>query len=115
MKNSFVSFQVMQITSGIVCLIYIYIFPLVAFSFKFNLSMTEPKMPEGSWKCEQCNNINYPFRTKCNLPHCGAEKSSQTNNANDSGTDQDNQVCFSYIQYLPQNFPCLCLEHKVDC
>ncbi|KAE8687380.1 hypothetical protein F3Y22_tig00111022pilonHSYRG00630 [Hibiscus syriacus] len=21
-------------------------------------------MPEGSWKCEKCSNINYPFRTK---------------------------------------------------
>jgi len=60
-----------------------------------NLSLIEPKMPEGSWKCEQCNNINYPFRTKCNRPQCGAEKPSQTNNVNDSVTDQHNQVCVS--------------------
>uniref|UniRef100_A0A0E0CEE2 RanBP2-type domain-containing protein n=1 Tax=Oryza meridionalis TaxID=40149 RepID=A0A0E0CEE2_9ORYZ len=52
----------------------------------------KPKMPEGSWKCEKCNNINYPFRTKCNRPSCEAEKPFQTNNANDSSADQDNQV-----------------------
>ncbi|ONM03004.1 RanBP2-type zinc finger protein [Zea mays] len=52
---------------------------------------SKAKMPEGSWKCEQCNNINYPFRTKCNRPQCGAEKPSQTNNVNGSATDQDNQ------------------------
>lgn len=54
--------------------------------------MAEPKMPEGSWKCEKCNNINYPFRTKCNRPSCEAEKPFQTNNANESSADQDNQV-----------------------
>ncbi|KAL6858976.1 hypothetical protein ACP4OV_017978 [Aristida adscensionis] len=48
-------------------------------------------LPEGSWKCEQCNNINYPFRTKCNRPQCGAEKPLETNNANDSAADQENQ------------------------
>ncbi|CAO2202523.1 unnamed protein product [Urochloa humidicola] len=53
---------------------------------------SKQKMPEGSWKCEQCNNINYPFRTKCNRPQCGAEKPVQPNDANDSATDQDNQV-----------------------
>uniref|UniRef100_A0A0E0QLD1 RanBP2-type domain-containing protein n=1 Tax=Oryza rufipogon TaxID=4529 RepID=A0A0E0QLD1_ORYRU len=52
----------------------------------------KPKMPEGSWKCEKCNNINYPFRTKCNRPSCEAEKPFQTNNANESSADQDNQL-----------------------
>lgn len=67
----------------------------IIFNFEPNLSLIEQKMPEGSWKCEQCNNINYPFRTKCNRPQCGAEKPLQTNSTNDSVTDQDNQVCVS--------------------
>ncbi|KAJ8451516.1 hypothetical protein Cgig2_018150 [Carnegiea gigantea] len=37
----------------------------------------EQKMPEGSWKCNQCGNINYPFRTKCNRQNCGADKPSE--------------------------------------
>ncbi|MED6177533.1 hypothetical protein PIB30_099018, partial [Stylosanthes scabra] len=34
-------------------------------------------MPTGSWKCERCNYINYPFRTKCNRHSCGAMKPSE--------------------------------------
>ncbi|MED6138475.1 hypothetical protein PIB30_074551 [Stylosanthes scabra] len=44
------------------------------------LPITENKskhnVPTGSWKCERCNNINYPFRTKCNRYSCGAMKPS---------------------------------------
>ncbi|URE33594.1 RanBP2-type zinc finger protein [Musa troglodytarum] len=43
-----------------------------------NSKSSKPKMPEGSWKCEKCNNINYPFRTKCNRQNCGAEKPSHS-------------------------------------
>jgi hypothetical protein len=57
--------------------------------------LTEPKTPEGSWKCDKCNNINYPFRTKCNRPTCGEEKPLQANSPDDLATDQDNQVCDS--------------------
>ncbi|KAF6170361.1 hypothetical protein GIB67_001960 [Kingdonia uniflora] len=28
-------------------------------------------MLEGSWKCEKCHNMNYPFSTKCNRQNCG--------------------------------------------
>ncbi|XP_076959311.1 ranBP2-type zinc finger protein At1g67325-like [Bidens hawaiensis] len=45
--------------------------------------------PEGSWKCEKCNNINYPFRTKCNRQNCGAEKpESQNSPTNEENNDQ---------------------------
>lgn len=63
------------------------------FSYTSNFDITEPKTPEGSWKCEKCNNINYPFRTKCNRPSCGEEKPLQANSPDDLATDQDNQVC----------------------
>uniref|UniRef100_A0A0D6R1Y0 RanBP2-type domain-containing protein n=1 Tax=Araucaria cunninghamii TaxID=56994 RepID=A0A0D6R1Y0_ARACU len=33
--------------------------------------------PEGSWECQKCGNVNYPFRTKCNRRNCGAEKPSE--------------------------------------
>ncbi|KAL5973203.1 hypothetical protein ACLOJK_037230 [Asimina triloba] len=30
--------------------------------------------PEGSWTCNKCGNLNYPFRTVCNRKGCGSEK-----------------------------------------
>jgi hypothetical protein len=50
-------------------------------------------MPEGSWKCEKCNNINYPFRTKCNRQNCGADKPAESNKSPSPTPDEDNQVC----------------------
>ncbi|KAH0436240.1 hypothetical protein IEQ34_026437 [Dendrobium chrysotoxum] len=52
----------------------------------------EPKMPDGSWKCEKCNNINYPFRTKCNRQNCGAERPSEGNEARGVTSDEDEQM-----------------------
>lgn len=28
--------------------------------------------PPGSWECLQCHNVNWPKRTQCNKPNCGA-------------------------------------------
>lgn len=61
------------------------------------LSFAEQKMPEGSWKCKKCNNINYPFRTKCNRQNCGAEKTSEDNTTQGQSADEENQVCFSCV------------------
>lgn len=58
---------------------------------KFCLS--EPEMPEGSWKCEKCNNINYPFRTKCNRQNCGADKPSESEKSPSEPADETEQVC----------------------
>ena len=55
--------------------------------------LAEQKMPEGSWKCEKCNNINYPFRTKCNRQNCGADKPSEANNSPSEPADENDQVC----------------------
>lgn len=50
-------------------------------------------MPEGSWKCEKCNNINYPFRTKCNRQNCGADKPSEPKKSPPEAADTKDQVC----------------------
>lgn len=50
-------------------------------------------MPDGSWKCEKCNNINYPFRTKCNRQNCGADKPLETKESQPEAADANDQVC----------------------
>lgn len=55
--------------------------------------LSEQKMPEGSWKCEKCNNINYPFRTKCNRQNCGAEKPAETKESLSPAAEENDQVC----------------------
>jgi len=55
--------------------------------------LSEQKMPEGSWKCEQCGNINYPFRTKCNKQNCGADKPSEAEKSPPPAEDENDQVC----------------------
>ncbi|KAI8022104.1 RanBP2-type zinc finger protein [Camellia lanceoleosa] len=52
----------------------------------------EHKMPYGSWKCEKCNNINYPFRTKCNRQNCGAIKPSEGQKSPSEPADENDQV-----------------------
>ncbi|KAL0335961.1 UNVERIFIED_CONTAM: RanBP2-type zinc finger protein, partial [Sesamum radiatum] len=49
-------------------------------------------MPEGSWKCDKCNNINYPFRTKCNRQNCGADKPSETKKSPPEPAEENDQV-----------------------
>ena len=61
-------------------------------------------MPEGSWKCEQCNNINYPFRTKCNRQNCGADKPSDKKESPSETADAKDQGCFViYVHCLNLN------------
>lgn len=50
-------------------------------------------MPEGSWKCEKCNNINYPFRTKCNRQNCGEDKPTESKKSSSPTPDESDQVC----------------------
>ncbi|KAH9559502.1 hypothetical protein CY35_06G062900 [Sphagnum magellanicum] len=42
------------------------------------LSVTQGPPPDGSWTCESCGNVNYPFRTKCNRRNCGADKPTES-------------------------------------
>lgn len=58
-----------------------------------DLVFSEPDMPEGSWKCDKCNNINYPFRTKCNRQNCGADKPSEKKESPTETADANDQVC----------------------
>ncbi|KAL1556774.1 hypothetical protein AAHA92_12354 [Salvia divinorum] len=53
---------------------------------------SKPDMPEGSWKCEKCNNINYPFRTKCNRQNCGADKPSEKKESPSETADANDQI-----------------------
>ncbi|GMP31101.1 hypothetical protein CsSME_00005456 [Camellia sinensis var. sinensis] len=55
--------------------------------------MSEHKMPDGSWKCEKCNNINYPFRTKCNRQSYGADKPFEGHKSPSKPAEENNQVC----------------------
>lgn len=69
------------------------------YSLLFLGVLTEQKMPEGSWKCEKCGNINYPFRTKCNRQNCGAEKPSESKNSAGGTSDEDKVCCEVYLMY----------------
>ncbi|KVI05712.1 Zinc finger, RanBP2-type [Cynara cardunculus var. scolymus] len=57
------------------------------------LYFAKPDMPDGSWKCDKCNNINYPFRTKCNRQNCGAEKPSESQKSPSEEAEENDQVC----------------------
>lgn len=63
-------------------------------------------MREGSWKCDQCNNINYSFRTKCNRQNCGAEKPSESQKSPSQEAEENAQVCF-VIYLVPLNVCCV--------
>lgn len=60
----------------------------------------EQDMPEGSWKCEKCNNINYPFRTQCNRQNCGADKPSDLLNSSPGASENDQVCCFGVCTLL---------------
>lgn len=57
-------------------------------------------MPDGSWKCEKCNNINYPFRTKCNRQNCGADKPSESKESPSASQEDTDQVCCMIMMLL---------------
>lgn len=88
----------------------------------FICCLTEQKTPEGSWKCEKCNNINFPFRTKCNRQNCGADKPTESKKSPSPSPDESNQVCgvtFSlYIHLLLEIFnkvdDNLCTHNKIN-
>lgn len=70
---------------------------------------SEQKMPEGSWTCEKCNNVNYPFRTKCNRQNCGADKPTEPNKSPSVESDENDQVCCSVDHSL-----CVAILHCLE-
>ena len=75
---------------------------------------SEQKAPEGSWKCDNCGNINYPFRNKCNRQNCGADKPGDHSNESPSDApEENNQV--RYATYLCSHICLLinCLLRKL--
>jgi hypothetical protein len=74
------------------------------FDTHFSVAFQNKRCREGSWKCEKCNNINYPFRTKCNRQNCGADKPAESTKSPSPTPDEDNQVCsvtfFLYLHLL---------------
>ncbi|KAL9297129.1 hypothetical protein ACSQ67_023025 [Phaseolus vulgaris] len=36
-------------------------------------------LSEGDWICPKCENVNFAFRTTCNIKHCGAARPSSNN------------------------------------
>ncbi|CAM6075710.1 unnamed protein product [Sphagnum tenellum] len=59
------------------------------------LSVTQGPPPDGSWTCESCGNVNYPFRTKCNRRNCGADKPTESKPSVNSSAQvlASDQVC----------------------
>ncbi|KAH8956730.1 hypothetical protein BDL97_07G057800 [Sphagnum fallax] len=59
------------------------------------LPVSQGPPPDGSWTCESCGNVNYPFRTKCNRRNCGADKPTETKPSNGSNATAlaSDQVC----------------------
>ncbi len=56
---------------------------------------SEGPPPDGSWTCESCGNVNYPFRTKCNRRNCGADKPTESKPSVNSAAQvlASDQVC----------------------
>ncbi|GJR42717.1 hypothetical protein Tco_1310820 [Tanacetum coccineum] len=46
-------------------------------------------MPEGCCRCDKCNNIDYPFRTKCKRHNCGVQKPLESQNSSTKEEDND--------------------------
>lgn len=73
-------------------------------------------MPEGSWTCEQCGNINYPFRTKCNRQNCGADKPAEPENSPSPAEEENEQVCFEIcMMYADCSFQISFVSVKQTC
>lgn len=89
--------SVMPLTNPFHFVHFIWAFHVQHISDPFLVLIAEPKMPEGSWKCEKCNNINYPFRTKCNRQNCGAEKPSESHSPEPSSNEDDQVRCCKYV------------------
>jgi hypothetical protein len=55
--------------------------------------------PDGSWTCDACGNVNYPFRSKCNRRNCGADKPTEAKPAANTTSPPPaiSQVCRVFV------------------
>ncbi|XP_057981610.1 ranBP2-type zinc finger protein At1g67325-like [Malania oleifera] len=50
-------------------------------------------LSEGDWVCPKCDNVNFAFRTTCNMKKCGAPRPSFGPNQSDSGVPEGSWTC----------------------
>ncbi|XP_015889469.1 ranBP2-type zinc finger protein At1g67325-like [Ziziphus jujuba] len=48
---------------------------------------------EGDWVCPKCENVNFAFRTVCNMKKCGAARPSPGPNPSNSGAPEGSWTC----------------------
>ncbi|CAD6340979.1 unnamed protein product [Miscanthus lutarioriparius] len=48
-------------------------------------------LSEGDWTCPKCDNINFSFRTTCNMKKCGAPRPTPGGNTSSSRKDNNNK------------------------
>ncbi|OVA11893.1 zinc finger protein [Macleaya cordata] len=50
-------------------------------------------LSEGDWICPKCDNVNFAFRTTCNMKKCGTPRPSSGPNQSDSGVPEGSWTC----------------------
>ncbi|XP_042506627.1 ranBP2-type zinc finger protein At1g67325-like isoform X2 [Macadamia integrifolia] len=64
-------------------------------------------LSEGDWVCPKCDNVNFAFRTTCNMKKCGAPRPSSGPNQSDSGVPEGSWTC-SKCENLNYPFRTVC-------
>jgi len=68
--------------------------------------------PPGSWSCPSCGNVNWPKRTTCNKPGCGASKPGHNPDDRTSGHPEGSWICTSCANV---NWPQRTICNKPGC
>ncbi|XP_059599131.1 ranBP2-type zinc finger protein At1g67325 isoform X2 [Vitis vinifera] len=64
-------------------------------------------LSEGDWVCPKCDNVNFAFRTTCNMKKCGAARPSSGPSRSDSGAPEGSWTC-SKCENLNYPFRTVC-------
>ncbi|RVW84513.1 RanBP2-type zinc finger protein [Vitis vinifera] len=76
--------------------------------FKYDLLLCGPDgLSEGDWVCPKCDNVNFAFRTTCNMKKCGAARPSSGPSRSDSGAPEGSWTC-SKCENLNYPFRTVC-------
>ncbi|KAK7394560.1 hypothetical protein VNO78_15091 [Psophocarpus tetragonolobus] len=68
-------------------------------------------LSEGDWICPKCDNVNFSFRTTCNIKHCGAAKPS-SNQPNTKVIPEGSWICTKCGNL---NYPFRSVCNRKDC